>query len=64
MKTLTKKQLANLLNISNSTLQNYLNRLWFNKLKETGYQKRNKILSIKQLSIIKDILGDFENSDE
>ena len=64
MKTLTKKQLANLLNISNSTLQNYLNRLWFNKLKETGYQKRNKILSIKQLSIIKDIWSDFENSNK
>jgi len=45
-------------------LQNYLNRLWFPKLKKTGYQKRNKILSIKQLSIIKDIWGDFENSDE
>ena len=62
MKTLTKKQLAIKMQISQSTLQNYLNRLWYNKLKETGYQKRNKILSIKQLSIIKDIWGDFEET--
>ena len=64
MKTLTKQQLALKMQISNSTLQNYLNRLWFPKLKETGYCKRQKILSIKQIEIIKEIWGDFDCPDE
>ena len=64
MKTLTKQQLANKMQISNSTLQNYLNRLWYSKLHDLGYIKRNKILSIKQLELIKEIWGDFDCPDE
>jgi len=42
--------------------QNYLNRLWYSKLHDLGYIKRNKILSIKQLELIKEIWGDFEET--
>jgi len=44
--------------------QNYLNRLWYSKLHDLGYIKRNKILSIKQLELIKEIWGDFDCPDE
>lgn len=61
MKTLTKKQLALKMQVSQSTLQNYLNRLWFNQLSKLGYKKRNKILSIRQLGFIKEVWGDFDD---
>ncbi len=60
MKTLTKKQLMQKMQISSSTLQNYLNNFWFDKLKETGYYKRQKIITPHQLLIIKEIWGDFD----
>ena len=59
MKSITKSGLAQLMGISNSTLQNYLNNLWYEKLKETGYYKRQKILSSRQLNLIKELWGEF-----
>jgi len=59
MKAITKKELAQKMGISPSTLHYYLNKRWYDILKEYGYQKRQKILSVKQLNRISEIWGDW-----
>ena len=61
-KSITKKELAEKMGISSCTLKIYLNKIWFNKLKEFGYNKRQKILSINQLKVITEIWGEWENN--
>lgn len=50
--TLTKKQVARLLNISPGTLQTYLNRRYFKELQAIDYKKDQKILTPKQLNYL------------
>ncbi len=65
MKTLTKKQLAKIMGISASTLQNLLNNTWFEELVDIGYNKNLKILSPKMLQIIFENWGiEFETSEK
>lgn len=59
MKSIKKSELAQLMGISTSTLKNYLNKLWYNKLKEIGYIKRQRILTSLQFNLIKELWGDF-----
>jgi hypothetical protein len=49
---ITKKQLALLMNISNTTLRTYLNNEWYDGLKSLGYHKNSKVLSPRQLIYI------------
>ncbi|MFA6923108.1 MAG: helix-turn-helix domain-containing protein [Bacteroidales bacterium] len=60
--SITKKQLAQKMGVSQSTLQKYLNNIWFEKLKELNYVKRQRILTPKQLELIKNIWGEFETN--
>jgi len=53
MKSISKSELASAMSISQSTLRYYLNNLWYSDLKKEGYQKRQKILSPKQVAVIK-----------
>ena len=61
MKPLTKKELAELMHISRSKLQKLLNEEIFKMLKETGYSKNQRILTPKQVSIINDYWGEFND---
>ena len=47
MKSLTKSELARLMNISAGTLQKLLNRQWFDGLIKLGYNKNSRLLSPK-----------------
>ena len=49
---ISKKQLALLMNISDSTMRSYLNNIWFDELKNRGYDKTNKVLSPRQIKFI------------
>jgi len=63
--TYSKKLLAEILGISRSKLQDLLNNQYFEGLKKLGYQKKQRILSIKQINFIKEMYGDWdENFDE
>lgn len=55
--SLTKKELRQRLNISQTTLARLLNCTYFEDLKPTGYRKTQKILLPKQLDIIEDFVG-------
>jgi hypothetical protein len=61
MKTLYKNELAQKMGISEGTLQHYVNHLWYEKLKEAGYYKRQKLMTKKQCAIIKELWGDFDD---
>lgn len=52
MKTLTKSELATLMNVSSGTLQSLMNRQWFENLKMLGYKKKSKILSPRIVNYI------------
>lgn len=58
--TITKSQLSEKLQISACSLRYYLNFLWFERLEKAGYNRNQKILTPKQLLIIKDEFGDWE----
>ncbi len=64
MKTsITKKELADILSISASTLQRLLNQTLYYELNAVGYRKNTKILTPRMLKIINDYWG-FENVPE
>jgi hypothetical protein len=54
---LSKKQLAMLMNISDSTMRNYLNNVWYDDLNNRGYDKTNKVLSPRQIKFIESRWG-------
>ncbi len=49
---LTKKEVCNLLKISNATLKNWLNKRYFTELSKLGYQPSDRILTPKQLNYL------------
>lgn len=49
---MSKKQLAIVMKISNTTLGIYLNNVWYDELKSRGYNKVKKVLSPRQLTYI------------
>ena len=49
---ISKKHLAMLLRISSATLGLYLNYIWFDELKNLGYNKDKKVLSPLQLKYV------------
>lgn len=57
MQSITKKQLADILSVSASTLQRLLNQTLFYELKAVGYRKNTKILTPRMLKIINDYWG-------
>lgn len=59
-KPLSKSQLAEKIGVSSTTLQRLLNDLWYEELKETGYQKNQRLLTIKQIELIKDLYGNWD----
>jgi hypothetical protein len=59
---ISKKQLALLMNISNSTLRFYLNHEWYEDLKSIGYNKDRKVMSPRQLLYIESKWGELDFS--
>jgi len=59
---LSKKQLAFLMKISNTTLQFYLNNDWYDELKAIGYKKERKVLSPLQISFVEEQWGELDYS--
>ena len=57
MKPKTKKELANELGISRSTLHNLLNVKYYQQMQKSGYEKKQRILYPKQLKVLYSILG-------
>ncbi len=55
--SLTKKELQQRLNVSQTTLARLLNCTYFEDIKPTGYRKTQKVLLPKQLYLIDEILG-------
>lgn len=53
MKSISKSELADSMQISMSTLRYYLNNLWYSDLKKENYQKRQRLLSPRQIAVIK-----------
>lgn len=51
---LTKQEVCQILKVSNTTLQYYLNNRYFEELKKIGYRKRQKKLTPKQLNYLND----------
>lgn len=58
-KFLSKKELRLTLNISKSTLSNYLNIIYYNELVALGYSKKNRLLSPNIIKYLKNKL-DFD----
>jgi len=58
MKPLTKKELAELMQISKGTLQFYLNNKWVKFIEPLGYCKTQRILTPSQLEKIFFLWGD------
>jgi len=56
----TKKELAQKMGISSTTLHSYLNVKWYNELARAGYKKSMKILSPKIISVIESEWGELE----
>ena len=50
--TLTKKQLGQILKVSGKTVGNWLNKRYYNQLKELGYTKEQRILLPKQVEFL------------
>jgi hypothetical protein len=59
-RTVSKKQLAKLMNISNTSLRLYLNIEWYDELKALGYDKNNKVLSPRQIMLIQSKWGKLD----
>ena len=57
---ISKSQLAMLMNVSNSTVRTYLNKIWYEELKNLGYDKDEKILSPRQIEYIESQWGKFD----
>jgi predicted transcriptional regulator len=53
----SKYQVAELLGISRTTLDYYLNKRYFVELQKIGYRKRQKHLNPKQLNYLADKIG-------
>jgi transcriptional regulator with XRE-family HTH domain len=51
-KPLSKKQVAEKMGISSSTLQKLLNFTWYDELEKCGYNRNLKLLSPRMLQII------------
>jgi Mn-dependent DtxR family transcriptional regulator len=60
-RSVTKKELAEILNVSPSTLQKYLNERYLHRLESIGYDKNSRILMPKVLNEIAEIL-DIEDT--
>jgi len=58
----SKKQIAILMNVSNSTLRFYLNKEWYDDLKSLGYDKGKKVLSPRQILYIESQWGELDFS--
>ena len=56
MKIKTKADICKEIGISQSTLQMYMNKKWFNELSKIGYVKTQKILTAKQVEFVYDKL--------
>lgn len=54
---MTKKELRQRLNISQTTLARLLNVIMLAELKQTGYRKTQRILLPKQLEVIDEVVG-------
>lgn len=54
VRSITKKELCRVLNVSNSTLQRYLNVGLYKELKELGYDRQSNIIYGKPLQYIMD----------
>jgi hypothetical protein len=50
--SLTKKQLAQILKVSSGTICNWLNVRYYDKLKELGYEKSQRVLLPKQVEFL------------
>jgi hypothetical protein len=58
--TYTKKQLREAIGCSRSKLKDLLNNQYYAGLKELGYLKQNRLLTIRQIEYIKEMFGDWE----
>lgn len=55
--SISKKEVCILYNISENTLRELLNYRYYDKLKEVGYYRRQKLLTPKQFKLFTDIYG-------
>lgn len=55
--TLSKKEICQLLNVSDTTLRNYLNRRYFSELSLLGYRKNQKLLMPNQIIFLREKIG-------
>lgn len=60
MSSITKKILAQKMDVSISKLQKLLNHDWYEELVRVGYQRRLKILSPRMLEVVINNWGDFD----
>lgn len=51
-----KNDLAKKIGVSTRTLRQWINERYYNDLKPTGYNKKQKVLTPKQVKILHDIL--------
>ena len=54
---LSKKQICQYLNVSDTTLRYYLNRRYFSELSLLGYQKNQKLLTPCQINYLREKIG-------
>jgi hypothetical protein len=55
--TVSKKQMALMMNISNTTLRSYLNVEWYDELQHLGYHRNSKVLTPRQILFIQSKWG-------
>jgi transcriptional regulator with XRE-family HTH domain len=61
-KSLTKKELAQRLNVSSATLRRYLNDKYYPKLERYDYEKRVRILTPRILNYLAEVFDISEKS--